>query len=499
MAIPVSIEKLLSGNVVEWARIEFKKGWNPDTTLKTICAFANDIDNWGGGYIIIGAEEKNGTIVRPIRGLALNTLDTIQKYILRYCKFLVPSYIPICQPVEFEGAMLIVIWVPGGYDRPYRCPKEPSGKSKEKTYYIRKLSSTIEATDSDVKELMTLSNNIPFDDRMNMNASVKDLKHPLIRNYLAQTDSMLYNNSDTASVEKLAEDLRIVSGPPEFLRPLNVGLLFFNDDPEKYFPYARIELVNIPDPTGQGMEERIFSGPIDQQLRNALSYIKNNVIAEKVFKTSDRPEAARITNYSYVAIEEFVSNAVYHKSYQSYDPITIRIEKEQIEITSIPGPDRSISDDDIKSYNLRSRRYRNRRIGDFLKDLNLVEGRNTGFPTAISAIKNNGSPMPILLTDDDRTFFSVILPIHTAFRDVALKKEKTAIRKSRTEIKELILSELAKKPRSLNSLYLAMGYSGSPSKTYREIINELIENEQICYADTKHSSKNILLLKEKNK
>lgn len=152
-----------------------------------------------------------------------------------------------------------------------------------------------------------------------------------------------------------------------------------------------------------------------------------------------------------MAIEEFVSNAVYHKSYQSYDPITIRIEKEQIEITSIPGPDRSISDDDIKSYNLRSRRYRNRRIGDFLKDLNLVEGRNTGFPTAISAIKNNGSPMPILLTDDDRTFFSVILPIHTAFRDVAPKKEKTAIRKSRTEIKELILSELAKKPRSLNS------------------------------------------------
>lgn len=497
MAIPVSIEKLLSGNVVEWARIEFKKGWNPDTTLKTICAFANDIDNWGGGYIIIGAEEKNGTIVRPINGLSLNAIDAIQKDILRYCKLLVPSYIPICQPVEFEGAMLIVIWVPGGYDRPYRCPKVPSGKSKEKTYYIRKMSSTIEATDSDVKELMTLSNNIPFDDRMNMKASIKDLKHPLIRNYLAQTDSLLYKSSDTDSVEKLAEDLRIVSGPPEFLRPLNVGLLFFNDDPEKYFPYTRIELVNIPDPTGQGMEERIFSGPIDQQLRDVLSYIKNNVIAEKIFKSSDRPEAVRITNYSYVAIEEFVSNAVYHKSYQSYDPITIRIEKEQIEITSIPGPDRSISDDDIKAYKLRSRRYRNRRIGDFLKDLNLVEGRNTGFPTAISAIKENGSPMPILLTDADRTFFSVVLPIHVAFTDAENKKEKTTVRKNRSEIKALILSELAKEPKSLNSLYLAMGYSGSPSKTYREVIKELIETKQICYADTRHSSKNILCINEK--
>lgn len=497
MAIPVSIEKLLNGNVVEWARIEFKKGWNPDTTLKTICAFANDIDNWGGGYIIIGAEEKDGTIVRPIKGLALNTIDTIQKDILRYCKLLMPSYIPVCQPMEFEDAMLLVIWVPGGYDRPYRCPKEPSGKSKEKIYYIRKMSSTIEATNSDVKELISLSNNIPFDDRMNMKASVKDLKHPLIRNYLAQTESLLYKNSDTASVEKLAEDLRIVSGPPEFLKPLNVGLLFFNDDPEKYFPYSRIELVNIPDPTGQGMEERVFSGPIDQQLKNVLAYIKNNVIAEKVFKTDDKPEAVRITNYSYVAIEEFVSNAVYHKSYQSYDPITIRIEKEQIEITSIPGPDRSISDDDIREYNLRSRRYRNRRIGDFLKDLNLVEGRNTGFPTAISAIKNNGSPMPILLTDNDRTFFSVILPIHKAFKDTEHKKEKTSARKTREEIKKMILSELGKESMSLNSLYLALGYSGSPSKTYREIIAELIESGQICYANVKHSSKNVLLLKEK--
>ena len=107
--------------------------------------------------------------------------------------------------------------------------------------------------------------------------------------------------------------------------------------------------------------------------------------------------------------------------------------------------------------------------------------------------------MPILLTDDDRTFFSVILPIHAAFKNERNKKGKTAVRKSRAEIKELILSELAKKPRSLNSLYLAMGYSGSPSKTYREIIDELIENEQICYAKTKHSSKNILLLNEKNK
>lgn len=32
MSIPITINKLLNDNIVEWARIEFKEGWNPDTT-----------------------------------------------------------------------------------------------------------------------------------------------------------------------------------------------------------------------------------------------------------------------------------------------------------------------------------------------------------------------------------------------------------------------------------------------------------------------------------
>ena len=51
--IPISIDNLLSGTVVESNRIEFKKDWNPERVLHTICAFANNIDNIGGGYIII--------------------------------------------------------------------------------------------------------------------------------------------------------------------------------------------------------------------------------------------------------------------------------------------------------------------------------------------------------------------------------------------------------------------------------------------------------------
>ena len=56
MAIPINIEELLRQRVVESTRIEYKKDWNPNAIIHTICAFANDIDNVGGGYIIVGVE-----------------------------------------------------------------------------------------------------------------------------------------------------------------------------------------------------------------------------------------------------------------------------------------------------------------------------------------------------------------------------------------------------------------------------------------------------------
>ena len=64
MGIPTNIKTLLTGEVVEWARIEFKETWDAEASLKTICAFANDIDNWGGGYIVIGVKEKDGRQIK---------------------------------------------------------------------------------------------------------------------------------------------------------------------------------------------------------------------------------------------------------------------------------------------------------------------------------------------------------------------------------------------------------------------------------------------------
>ena len=57
MAIPINIEDLINKRVVESTRIEFKSDWNPNPIIQSICAFANDIDNLGGGYFVVGVEE----------------------------------------------------------------------------------------------------------------------------------------------------------------------------------------------------------------------------------------------------------------------------------------------------------------------------------------------------------------------------------------------------------------------------------------------------------
>ncbi len=54
MALAININDLLDKQKIESNRIEFKKGWNPGSIYHSICAFANDFDDLGGGYIIVG-------------------------------------------------------------------------------------------------------------------------------------------------------------------------------------------------------------------------------------------------------------------------------------------------------------------------------------------------------------------------------------------------------------------------------------------------------------
>ncbi|WP_259698263.1 Fic family protein [Pseudomonas frederiksbergensis] len=90
----------------------------------------------------------------------------------------------------------------------------------------------------------------------------------------------------------------------------------------------------------------------------------------------------------------------------------VRISHEELVILSFPGPDRSIRLEDLRTGRAVSRRYRNRRIGEFLKELDLTEGRSTGIPKILKVMAANGSPAPLFESDDDRISYVVRLPAH---------------------------------------------------------------------------------------
>jgi len=409
MPLPLNINDLLTGQVVEWDRLEFKEGWNPLEAVQAICAFANDFHNWGGGYLIFGIAEKDGRPQLPPKGLTQGQADTAQKKLLELGHRIQPNYHPICEPVEYQGKLVLVVWVPGGEMRPFKAPCSLGKGKSEMAYFIRLHANTIQAKGELEQELISLANRVPFDDRQNLQASPAELKQGLIHNFLSEVGSDL-----AGEVADLGQRLQIVRGPIEQPRPLNVGLMFFIADPRKWFPQTQIDVVHMPEgPGGNTLIEKTFSGPISTMLRDALAYLKNQFVTEYVRKHPDREAAERYFNLPYAALEEAIANAVYHRSYEEREPIEVRITPFEVTVLSFPGPDRSIDLEALRAGRAIARRYRNRRIGEFLKELDLTEGRSTGIPKILQAMAANGSDLPIFETDPDRTSFLVRLPVRS--------------------------------------------------------------------------------------
>jgi len=417
MPLPINIEDLLGAKTIESDRIEFKEGWNPDSIYRSICAFANDFDNIGGGYILIGIEEANGVANRPVKGLLPDQIATIQKQMIGFNNLIKPYYAPKLFIEQVDGKDIIVLWIPGGGERPYEVPENITAKHKTSNYFIRKYASSIEAKGTDKDELIALANQIPFDDRANQSASLNDIDLFILREYLGQTGSKLANMADSLSKAELLEQLNLITGAKERQYVRNVAFMLFSAQPEKFFPYTYIELVHFPKGAAdRQFTEKQFRGPVQYQIRQALNYIKSSLLLEKVIKVPDRAEANRFWNYPFNALEEIVANCIYHRNYQEREPVKIRIEPEGITFTNMGGPDRAIRKDDFANGRAIPGRYRNRRLGDFLKELELTEGHATGFPVIWQAIKHNGSPDPVIDFDDERTWFRLFLPIHPEFK-----------------------------------------------------------------------------------
>ena len=147
MSMPIDVETLLNRQRIESERIEFKRGWNPTGIYRTICAFANDFENRGGGYILVGVEQdERGVAKRPVVGIEDCEIDDILKDMVAYNNKFDPFYQPRTFVESIDGKKVLAIWVPSGAYRPYAVPTDITVKGKcEKAYYIRSGTSSVVA------------------------------------------------------------------------------------------------------------------------------------------------------------------------------------------------------------------------------------------------------------------------------------------------------------------------------------------------------------------
>ena len=415
--LPIDLDSLIHARSVEDNRREFKSVWNErtrDSTVRSICAFANDLMNLNGGYVIIGVEESGGRPILPPRGLDDADLDRIQREIRGQCARIDPDYQPLLFPVLYDGKPLLVVWAPAGDTRPYQAPKRRKGG--ERVYYARQGSETVEATGALLSQLFDQTGRTPFDDRRNLSATdMSAVSERLVKEFLTDVGSELARG-DGFDRERIYANMRLTYRMNGYVVPRNFALLFFSEDPDEIFPGARIEIAQFADDAGGDLiEERIIRGPLHHQVRRALIYLDSlsDVLLEKVPGQAETDKAA---SYPYEAMREAVVNAVFHRSYEDREPTKIYMYPNRMEIVSYPGPVRGVEPRHFEAgAAVPAVPARNRKIGETLKELRLAEARGTGLPKIRRRMSQNGSPEPRFDFDSARSYFRAVLPAHPRY------------------------------------------------------------------------------------
>lgn len=412
--LPINVDDLLHQRTVESERVEFKGAWDTHRTgpqvIRTICGFANDYHNLNGGYVVIGVDEEGGRSVLPPRGLSASDLDAAQRWIRGQCNRLDPAYPPVLSPELVDDKLVLVIWAPASEMRPHRAP----ARDGTMRYWVRLGSETVDAEQRGglLQRLVEQTAKVPWDDRRTVDARVEDLRETKVREYLRDVGSGLV---DASAALDIYRRMRITTKVNDHEVPRNVGLLCFSGNPERWFRGASIEVVQFDaDRPADVLEERTFRGSLLDQLADSLRFLENQ-ISHHIEKQRNRVQAKTWVSYPMAAVREALVNAAYHRGYDvdQPEPTKVYIYPSRMDIISYPGPVGGIE----RHHLLPEARphavpARNRRIGEFLKDLRLAEGRLTGIRKIFDAMKANGSPAPQFEFDEGRTFFQASLPIH---------------------------------------------------------------------------------------
>ena len=473
-------------SVRESERVEWKENGDDidivKKIVKTISAFANDIANFGGGYVVCGAKEikdDHGFPKIQYTGLTANKLKHIEGRVTQYCRdYIHPSLAPIVEEIEnpedSSTRILVFVVVASPDAHVYR-------DEKISAYYVRLSRETREARNGILTQLLIKKQKIEyFDKRVNAKTTEADIDVLLFRDSMQEMGLLFPEKSledyfsDREQIAELVSPLFVRSNLDGILRPRNFTLLMFGKKssitalfPEAYTVLSIYKGIDRSEPTA---ERYILTGTIVEQAKKSIELL--NTQAYTAFdKTSSKPNQIK---YPMRALQEAVINAIVHRDYEVPDPIRITVFTDRIEIKSAGTLHWGVDKEKFLKGKA-SPKWRNQSFAYLFNKLQLAQSEGQGIPTIIRTMKEEGCPEPIFEIEPES--LTCILPAHSRHQIIRESQEiqdKIILQKYQ-EAKNQVLMLLEKDLYNFRSLDL-----------YCEVIAKLkLPNELYNFLETK--------------
>jgi ATP-dependent DNA helicase RecG len=388
-------------SVRESEQVEWKEDVaDTDDVAATLCAFANDWSNLGGGYVICGAREEKDEHGFPrvvLVGLSSSRLKEVENKVLALCRDRVsppigPSTLELM--ADQPDRRVLVFVMPATRSAHTFRRRDDAGR-----HYVRIGRSTREARNGIMRELLVRRGALEeWDRRPCLTATVNDLDLLVLRDALQRMgvfrpdlgiDEYL---SDTKSLSPFVPPLCFREPLTGTLRPRNFSLLLFARNLQAHIPgaYSLFSVYAGSDRSEPRAERHELAGNLIEQARRLFELL--DAQSYTAFDKTDL-KSPNAVKYPSRALREAVINALAHRDYEMVEPGRTTVFSGRIEILSPGSLPTGISEDAFR-IGQSSAKWRNQSLAWFFNRLQLAQAEGQGIPTILRSMREEGCPPP---------------------------------------------------------------------------------------------------------
>ena len=372
-----------------------------DDVVEALCAFANDLANLGGGYVVCGAREvrdEHGFPKMVRTGLTADRLKEVEGRVLTRCRERVaPPLTPLVEegPANTPDRRVLV------FTQPATTAAHTFRRDKEGAkHFVRVGRSTIVARNSILLNLLVRKGATePWDRRACALATERDLDLLVLRDTLNQMGVGLPDArieqflTEDASLSPFVPSLCVREPLTNVLRPRNFAILLFGRNVQRFIPGAFSLFSVYPgiDRSDRHAARHELAGSVIEQARRLQPLLNSQTYT--AFDKADR-ETPNAVKYPLSALYEAMGKALAHRDYELPDPVRITAFADRIEFLS-PGSLPLGMDATLFGRGEAPPKWRNQALAWFFNRLQLAQAEGQGIPTILRSMREEGCPPPI--------------------------------------------------------------------------------------------------------